>query len=213
LNRLSVKLNSTRPAIFYALNLRNGTVILLKNNEFPLIVYRKYGSGKMILTGLNLPYVAILHGDTQEAELLVKMIRYVSSSSPTGRTTVNFNLGVDSILVDVKGATKNTGIWVKMSHSRFWKATILKDGVKVKTARILRAGPNMMLIFPEINGNYKLILRYEKGLARQTGEYLAMVGIIMIFISLVIGRWHVPEGWKKTEHKGSGYEYIQKKNT
>jgi len=209
LNRLSVKLNSTRPAIFYTLNLRNGTVILLKNNGFPLIVYRKYGAGKMILTGLNLPYVAILHGNTQEAELLVRMIRYVSFSSSTGRTIVNFNLGVDSIIVDVKGATKNTGIWVKMSYSPFWKATILKDGIKVKTARILKAGPDMMLIFPEINGNYKLILKYEKSLARQTGEYLAMVGIIMIFVSLIIGRYHVTEGWKRTEHKGSGYKYIK----
>jgi len=31
----------------------------------------------------------------------------------------------------------------------------------------------MMLIFPEIKGNYKLILGYEKSLARQTREYLA----------------------------------------
>ena len=71
----------------------------------------------------------------------------------------------------------------------------------------------MMLIFPEIKGNYRLILGYEKSLARQTGEYLAMVEIIMIFISFMIGRYHVTEGWKRTEHKGSGYKYIQKKNT
>ena len=205
LESFSARLRSSRSKILYAFHVRNGAVTLLKDDESPVIVCWKCSAGKVVWTGLNMPYLAMLYNSVQESEMLVKMIRYVSSSSLTGHATVDFNIGTDLISVDVKRASKNTGIWVKMSYYTAWEASASVGNIATKALKIFKAGPNMMLVFPEVDGDYKLVLNYGKTLALQIGEIAAIAGIIAIFASLIIRKWRIPEGWEKTVHAGSGY--------
>jgi len=208
----SERLRSTGSSIVYANNLRNGAVTLLNDDEFPIIVYWNYGEGKVIWTGLKMPYLAMLHRSVSDSEMLIKMIRHVSSPPLTGHAAIKFNIGVDSISIDVKGASQNTGIWVKMSYHPSWEASASNANIGTKALKILKAGPNMMLVFPEADGDYKLVLNYGKSLARQIGEIAGIAGIIVVFASFIIGKWRVPEGWEKTSHTGSGHKQILKRH-
>lgn len=212
LHSLSAKLRSKKSIICYASRIRDGAVILLRDEESPILVYWKNGRGKVLWSGLKLPYLAMLHDDIQISEMLVRMIRYVSSPTLTGHATVDFDLGIDSIYIDVKEASKNTGIWVKMTYDPSWTALAMGKNIETKTLKILEAGPKMMLVFPEVAGNIQIVLNYEKSLARQVGEVAAIAGVIVIFISLIVGKWRVPEGWEKTMHTGSAHkEFLTKK--
>jgi len=213
LESFSAKLRSSGSSILYASNVRNGATTLLKDGESPIIVCWNYGAGKVIWTGLKLPYLAMLYKSVQESEMLVKMFGYVSSSSLTGHATTDFNIGTDIISVDVKGASENTGIWVKMSYYSSWGASASSSSIGTKALKIFKAGPDMMLVFPDADGDYELVLNYGKTLALQIGEIAAITGIIAIFASLIIRKWRVPVGWEKTTHTGSGHKQILKQNT
>jgi len=190
LESFSARLRSSGSRILYASNIRNGAVTFLKDDDSPLIVYWKYGAGKVIWTGLKMPYLAMLHNNNQESEMLVKMINYVSTSVLTGYATTDFDSGTDSISVDVKGASENTGIWVKMSYHTSWEASV-SSGVATKALQVFKAGPNMMLVFPGADGDYKLVLNYGKTMALQTGEIAAIAGITAIFASIIIRKWRI----------------------
>jgi len=209
----SAQLRSSGSRILYASDVRNGAVTFLKDDESPVIVYGKYGAGKVIWTGLKMPYLAMLHRSDQESEMLVKMVNYVSSSSLTGYATISFDLGTDSISVDVNEASENTGIWVKMSYHTSWEASVSGSNVATKALRVFKAGPNMMLVFPEADGDYKVVLNYGKTTALQIGEIVAIIGVIAIFASFVIRKWRIPVGWEKTLHTGSGINQIPNKNS
>jgi len=213
LESFSAKMRSSGSSVLYASNVRSGAATLLKDDESPIIVYWKYGTGKVIWTGLKMPYLAMLYNSVQASEMLVKMFGYVSSSSLTGHATTDFNIGTDIISVDVKGASENTGIWVKMSYYPSWEASASGSSIGTKALRIFKAGPDMMLVFPDADGDYELVLNYGKSLATQIGEIAAIAGIIAIFASLIIGKWRIPEGWEKTSHTGSGQKQIPKNNT
>ncbi|MBS7614529.1 hypothetical protein KEJ18_02190 [Candidatus Bathyarchaeota archaeon] len=206
LQGFSERLRSSGSMIVYADNVRDDAVTLLNDGDSPVIVYRKYGEGKVVWTGLKLPYLAMLHRNISESKMLVNVIRYVSSSPSTGRTAATFDTGIDSITVDVMGATEKTGIWVKMSYHPSWVASASNTDIGTRALKIFKAGPNMMLVFPETNGNYKLSLSYGKSLALQAGEIAGIMGILAIFVSFVAGKWRIPLGWEKTTHKGSGYK-------
>ena len=190
LESFSARLRSSGSRILYASNIRNGAVTFLKDDDSPLIVYWKYGAGKVIWTGLKMPYLAMLHNNNQESEMLVKMINYVSTSVLTGYATTDFDSGTDSISVDVKGASENTGIWVKMSYHTSWEASV-SSGVATKALQVFKAGPDMMLVFPGADGDYKLVLNYGKTMALQTGEIAAIAGITAIFASIIIRKWRI----------------------
>jgi len=209
LERFSAKLRSSESTVLYASEIRRGAITLLKDDESPIIVYWKYGAGKVLWTGLKMPYLAMLHNEIQESEMLVKMINYVSSSTSTGHATVDFDIKTDLISVDMKGASKSTGVWIKMSYDPSWEASARSSNVAAKTLKIFKAGPNMMLVFPEIEGDYTLTLTYGKTTAQRIGEATAILGIIAIFASFVIGKWRIPEGWERTIHTGSGYRRLK----
>ncbi|MEM3014089.1 MAG: hypothetical protein QXI71_05600, partial [Candidatus Bathyarchaeia archaeon] len=197
LQEFSEKLHSNGLTIVFANEIRKDAVPLLNDGNTPVIVQRTYGEGIVVWTGLSLPYLAMLQRSTSESEMLVNMIRYVSSSPLTGRTAATFDIGIDSVTVDVMGATEKTGVWVKMSYHPSWEASAHSPEIRTKSLKIYKAGPNMMLVFPEISGNFKLTLEYGKSYARKIGEIAGIAGITVIFTSLIVGNWRTPKGWKK----------------
>jgi len=90
-----------------------------------------------------------------------------------------------------------------MSYYPGWEAS-----ANGKAFDIFLAGPNMMLVFPELNGDYTLTLRYSKTMAVTIGEIAAIIGIIALAASFLMEKWPVTRKWIKTEHTGLGTKYV-----
>ncbi|MDW8048704.1 MAG: 6-pyruvoyl-tetrahydropterin synthase-related protein [Nitrososphaerota archaeon] len=184
--------------IVYAQELRQGSDIILRDEDRPIIVGWNYSRGKVVWSGLNLPYLAMLQGNIEASKMLSQILRYVSSSPKNERAKFTFTLENERVTVNVKDATNETGIWVKISYDPRWTASM--NGVGCK---IIKAGPGTMLIFPMKSGDYTIELIYGKSLLEQIGETATVIGLLMIPASLLASKWKIPKGWTKTRHIGS----------
>jgi len=161
-------------------------------------VFWKYGGGKVVWYGLRLPYHAMYYENVEESKMLVNMIKYVALLKTGIKASIELdNLQAGYVAIRMQGASRNTGIWVKISHYAGWEA--FAEG---KPLKIYRAGPDMMLVFPELDAKYTLVFRYGKNTLTRIGELVAIVGLIMLVVSFVAERWTIPRGWTKTSHKG-----------
>jgi uncharacterized membrane protein len=195
-------------SISYSEEERDGSSTLLEDDGEPVIVYKGYGEGQVLWNGLNLPYFTMLSKSAEGSKWLTNMIRFISRPSDAEATIfITYEQpSAEEIEVHVKNASPEDAIWVKVSYYPGWEAS-----VNGKNSEIFLAGPNMMLVFPELNGDYTLTLRYGKTLAVTIGEIAAILGIIALAASFVIEKWPVTRRWIKTEHIGSGMKYVTKK--
>jgi len=184
--------------VIFAQELREGAENLLNDGDYAVIARWNYGHSKVIWSGLNLPYLAMLQGNIEASKMLVQMLNYASTPKKIGGAKVTFDLKNERVITNVKNATVETGIWVKVSYDSRWVARV--NGEEL---RIAKAGPGTMLVFPMCNGDYTLELVYGKSILEQIGEAATLTGLIAIPVSLLLSAWKIPKGWTKTKHSGA----------
>jgi len=183
---------------------KNGANVLVTEEEKPVVVHWKQGEGNVIWTGLGLPYHAMFYRNFEESEFLANMIRYVSNVEPySSPSSVTFQTpNADTVIAQVRSASLGDAIWLKMSNYPGWKAS-----VDNKNLKIFSAGPNMIMVFPEKEGDYTVTFTFGKTSTTQIGEYITIGGIILIIVLLFAGHYirrliHKPK-WDRTEHNGN----------
>ena len=193
--------------------MKEGANILLYDEDRPVMVYWGWGSGKVLWTGLRLPYLIMLHQDEKNAKLLTNILHFMSPAKQgKSRCSVQFESpDPESIVVHVEGASPREAIWVKMSYYPGWSAEII--GERRTQLRIFRAGPGMMLVFPRHEGSYDIAFYYGKTWDVMVGEAVSLTAILAIlgffiyrFITYLRGMRSFPERWVKTEHTGSWHK-------
>lgn len=107
----------------------------------------------------------------------------------------------DLAVVKVTKATKNLGILFKSTYDRGWQAD-WQQGQKEGRAIIGKIGPDMMLIKPEISGDYTLKITYHRPVFEYLG-YLTTVITIIILLLLIIkkGNFKIDFAPKEEIHK------------
>ena len=100
---------TTRPyTISYAESLREGAIVLLCEEDRPVLVYWNMGLGKVFWTGLRLPYLAMLNERETKSEegmrLIVNLLRYAVQSRPSGISLRFEQSCPEEIKVHVKNA-------------------------------------------------------------------------------------------------------------
>ncbi len=147
--------------ISYTINesLRGGAIPLIYDEDKAVLAaVMEYGDGKVLWTGLNLPYHAVYHLNREESLLIEEMIKAVSEKGPKSSATLNFDyLMPERLTIHVNGAEADDALFVKISYYKGWSA-YLGD----KRLKIFKAGPGMMLIFPETSGSFDIEVRFEK---------------------------------------------------
>jgi len=147
--------------VSYAVNesLSSGAIPLIYDEDKAILAALiEYGKGKVLWTGLNLPYHAVFHLNHEESLLLEEMIRAVSSPGSRTKGSLSFEyLMPEELLITVREAQTGDGIFVKISYYKGWSAYL--DG---KSLKVFKAGPGMMLIFPESSGNFNVKVKFEK---------------------------------------------------
>ncbi|RLG41962.1 MAG: hypothetical protein DRO05_02505 [Thermoproteota archaeon] len=168
----------------YALNesLREGaTPLIVDEDKAVLAAMIDYGRGKVLWTGLNLPYHAVLNMNKEESLLLEEIIRAVSERRPGSGASIRFEYPLsEELTIYVSGADESDSLFVKISYYRGWSAYL--DGRKLK---IFEAGPGMMLIFPKASGDFKVEVRFEKTDDVVLGEGITAISALLLVLLAV----------------------------
>jgi hypothetical protein len=109
-------------------------------NKLVVVAAGQYGHGRVVWTGMNLPYHAADYHNAAESTFLARMIAYVSRERPhpAPRYRAQFVDAERRQIVVEPGAT---GVLLKETGTADWHATVDR-----KTARIYPAGPGMMYV-------------------------------------------------------------------
>jgi len=165
--------------------IKDGAQILIKDEGRPVVVYWDFLNGKVLWCGLGLPYHAMTYENTEESKLLCNMINYTKAKNENRYTPakVNFNFeSTDRINISIQNFSYGNALWVKMSYYEGWRAYI--DN---RQTPIFLAGPDMMLIFPD-KGEGTVIFQFEKTILEQLSEYVSIMGIVSIPLTLLFKR-------------------------
>ncbi|MFZ7138906.1 MAG: DUF6541 family protein [archaeon] len=179
--------------ISYGVQFKKGSEVLVLDEDRPVVAYWELGAGKVLWTGLRLPYSSNYYGLSQDineearavyderAKLLSEMVNFVakeSSGESTAQITVEYP-EPEKIIVHIENASSDEGIWVKNTYFPDWTAEI-KD--EESNLNVFKAGPDMMMVFPDQNGNYTLTFYFGKTWDVVVAETVSLVSITAIAI-------------------------------
>ena len=159
-----------------------GSVIFVSDDERPVLVYWKYGMGRVIWSGLRLPYHTQLYKNFEEMKLLENMIKNVTLNiGEKSNASVTFEFpNVDEMVINVYNAKSEDVVWVKMSYYPGWIAYLNEEELP-----IFLGGPNMMMVSPRVEGDYTVRFKFEKTFDVQIGEYITIISLSIICIIVV----------------------------
>ncbi|MDH5795334.1 MAG: hypothetical protein OEZ24_04425, partial [Candidatus Bathyarchaeota archaeon] len=204
-------------ATSFAVSVRDESVHLIQDGDRPAVVFWPWGGGRAMWTGLRLPYLTMLDEEEDVAKLLINMLRFAASAegAMVGESAIHVQTelpSLDEIVVEVKNASADDALWVKMSYHSGWTAEI--QGVKTTQLRIFQAGPGTMMVFPEKDGDFMVRFVFAKDTVVQIGETVSMASaaaiLILAFFCCVRRIWMIPRGWARTHHTGSGLSDLRK---
>jgi hypothetical protein len=223
---LSKMSDAQKSTISYGTSVREGSEVLVLDENLPVVAYWDLGAGRVLWTGLRLPYYSNYYGHSQEineearevyeerALFLSEMVNFVTTKK-SGQSVAQSGIEypeLERITVHVTDASSEEGIWVKMTYFQGWSVKV--DDEK-SSLRVFRAGPDMMLVFPDRAGSYSLMFYFEKTLDVTVGEVVSLISIIAISLFFVYrlvlhmkNRRQATNKWDKTRHTGSGNNYI-----
>jgi len=166
--------------ISHANSTREGSSVLIYDEDRPILVHWQGGSGEVFWTGLRLPYLIMLDEkdegrSAEEAKLLINLLRQAESTEDADQKgVVRFEQRrLEEMVVHVEDGSLRDALWLKMSYYPGWTAQI-KDN-SGNQLRIFTAGPNMMLVFPERSGDYAVSFHFDKTLDVKMGELISIV--------------------------------------
>jgi len=128
----------------------------------PLLVASEYGSGRVIWSGLNLPFHITSYKNAIESILLGNILNWVSNSSLRRQTEVRFEVrrehpGRVHIIVNEPAS----GILFKESYFENWHACAMDSGGRKQSLQILRVGLDFMYVFLSERAAYPVQVTFE----------------------------------------------------
>ncbi len=162
--------------------LKTGSENFVSDDGRPVLVYWKYGMGRVIWSGLRLPYHTQLYKNFEEMKLLENMIKNVTLNiGEKSQASVTFEFpNVDEIVINVYNAESEDVIWAKMSYYPGWIAYLNEEELP-----IFLGGPNMMIVSPRVEGDYTIRFKFEKTFDVQIGEYITIISLSIICFIVV----------------------------
>jgi hypothetical protein len=174
-----------------------GADVQVASHGYPLIISGSEGKGKVVMSGLNLPFHSqVYSSDTGEADLLGRLIRSVQAEA--AMSTPNFQSVIhdaDSASVDLENSGA-TGVLFKEQDYPDWHAYASGQGLP-----IYPAGPNMMyVVLPAgevgtVNISYQLS---DREVASSAISVLTAVGLLL-FVLVPVAYWRrIKRGMRST---------------
>jgi len=186
-----------------------------------LVVGGQLGEGKVIWSGVNLPFHAEYHQNFQEIEFLAKLwLGEVEKSETT--TEENYSVEVinpekHAIIETITRADRRSiilnqraeGVLFKESFFPSWKAKVHRNG-KGQGLKIFPAGPSLMYVFLGEIEDFpaRVVFEYHLSWLEITSRVLSLVAFFLmvdfVFGSRVMQAWQKPilKRWRELKEEG-----------
>lgn len=183
--------------------------VILSSFGKPVIVAGNFGRGRVIWSGINLPYHALSYVDKTESNYLGSLLE-ASLGRPLEEEReerVKFSLWQPEKRV-VELSAPRKGILLKESHFPQWHAYLqtVSNGRQIrKGLKIFTAGPNLMYLpLPQnINFPAKIILDYQISAVENLGWLTTFSTFVIVLLYLggrtpkIFGKMDLKSWWEK----------------
>lgn len=183
--------------------------VVLSSFGEPVIVTGSFGRGKVIWSGINLPYHALSYQNKTETDYFGMLLEDILARQLTDQAEekVDFSLWQPEKRV-IELSAPRKGILLKESHFPQWHAYLqtTSNGQRIrKRLEIFAAGPNLMYLpLPQnISFPARIILDYQISLIETLGWLTTFSTLIVLFLYLggktprIFGRIDLKSWWEK----------------
>jgi len=113
----------------------------------PLVVCGQQDKGRVIWSGLNLPYHVLTYGNYWEALFLANMIKWASGAIENLSFTDNYMVKRESPeRIEIRVNEKTSGVLVRECYFGNWHAYIEVESGPMQNLKIYKAGPDFMYV-------------------------------------------------------------------
>lgn len=162
-------------AIMTGENLKEGSQVLLTSSGKPVLIAQNLGKGKVVWSGLNLPFHTIYYHSQTESQFIASLLGIENSQNEVPNYTAKF-INPQKREVEAEGAR---GVLFKEFYFSNWHAY---EGEK--EVKIYKAGPGFMYAFLA-DSQAKLTFVYQRSLIEKMGFVISGISLIfLLFYSL-----------------------------
>ncbi|TET20771.1 hypothetical protein E3J74_02285 [Candidatus Bathyarchaeota archaeon] len=156
---------------------------ILWNKGHPLVVIGDYGKGRVVWSGLNLPYHIINYKNYWESLFLSKIIDWAAQAPKKRTTTVDYTVNrpnPEKIIVTV--SNEANGILFKECHFKNWYAYLIDHEGKRQNLPIYKAGPYFMYVRvpSDIKLPIKVFFEYGWEWEEISGGIISMITFVIL---------------------------------
>lgn len=134
------------------------------NHGQPIVAIGEYGMGRVVWSGLNLPYHITTYKNYWESLLLSKMIEYASQATGEKQPDVNYTVSrphPEKVIVTVQEVAR--GVLLKECYFANWYAYLTDGNGQKRGLRIYRAGPDFMYVQIPKDVDFPIEVVFEYG--------------------------------------------------
>ena len=182
--------------------------VMLSSFGKPVIVEGDFDKGKVIWSGINLPYHALANQNKTETDYFIGLLELGLGKSLTEQKEeeVNFTLWEPEKRI-IETTKEQKGILLKESHFPQWHAYLQQT---TKDLKIYTTGPNLMYIpLPKKTvASEKVVLDYQISIIEKLGWLTSLATIILLILNLKgkipkffthLERFNLKSWWEKEE--------------
>ena len=186
--------------VYIAKNVDEGVNVILTDFDEPILVEKQVGEGKVIWSGLNLPFHIDLYKSEEESRLLANLIFSLLGKTPQTYTfpAQNTELTYQTRMSNIKFLNpqkrsveikeKSDGILFKEFYVPNWNAFLVRDG-KNTNLKIYKAGPNFMYVPLEGATSGDQVLLVYKRLWWENLSFYASFATLLVILLYCFDWW------------------------
>lgn len=191
--------------VIVAKSLKEGARVILTSFSKPILVSRDYGEGKVIWSGMNLPFHAVYYQNATESGFISSLLELEKpQNAPEGKNEGLTYLTPDYQVTFVNPQERRVavigdsgGILFKEFYFPNWHAYSVNEkkllGNK-KELKIYKVGPGFMYVFlpPNAKESSEILWRYEKSFVERLATGISTVSFVFLLLYGLEGKYFPP---------------------
>ena len=164
-----------------ATSIKNWAKTILTSNGKPVLVEGSFGKGKVLWSGLNLPFHIVANNNIEDTKVLLKIFQSLSFSTNQDipKFTTQF-VNPQKRIVDIKGNAR--GVLFKENYFANWHGKA-KTTTKNINLTIYQAGPGFMYVsLPK--DTHQVTFEYRRSLVEKLADLISIISFIFLMAFL-----------------------------
>jgi len=177
------------------------TVVWVRGS--PALVVGELGSGRVVWSGINLPFHASFYKNSEEAKLIKNILDWTLGQTTTARHPVAFSVNrrsPEKVIVKVDNSSR--GVLLKEFYFEDWKARVISSNGESTSISIQRAGTDVMFVPIPTGAIYPIEVAFEY--SASSIELAGSILSICTFIVLLASVFHERVRERRIRSKKNG---------